>query len=258
MPLREAQAIVLRTYPLKEADKIVVFFTREYGKCRGVSRGARRLKNGFGGSLEPLSEIRVGFFERPRKDLVSIDRCDLESSMMHLAGGDMSRVLSLAYIAEVADRMLPEHEVNDASYRLLRLVLGKIREGLPVWLPLTYYLYWMVRLGGFLPSLASCAGCGAAIAADQPAYYAGDGSGLRCRNCRPRQGNEMAASERGLASLLARSLAELPGDGWESGRRGRELRRFLHAVIEAQIEAQLKSWKLLEELENEPEIQEKL
>lgn len=254
MPLREAQAIVLRTYPLKEADKIVVFFTREYGKYRGVSRGARRLKNGFGGSLEPLSEIRVGFFERPRKDLVTIDRCDLESSMMLLAGADMNRVLSLAYIAEVADRMLPEHEVNDASYRLLRLVLGKIREGLPVWLPLTYYLYWMVRLGGFMPSLTACAGCGGAIGSDAAAYYAGDGSGLRCRNCRPRQGAELAAAERGLTASLVRPLAELAGEGWETGRRGGQLRRFLHATIEAQIEAPLKSWKLLEELENEPEI----
>jgi recombinational DNA repair protein (RecF pathway) len=199
--------------------------------------------------------VRVGYFERPRQELVTIDRCDLEASVRPSVAGDISQVLALAYIAEVADRILPEHEASDASFRLLRLVVGRIRAGLPVWLPLTYYLYWMVRLGGFIPNCAACGGCGQAFAPAAAVYYAADGRGLRCRACRPRLGLELAAGDRQLIPWLAQqSLADLPADGWQSSTRGRGLRQFLHVTIETQVEAVLKSWKLLSELDHEPAI----
>ena len=53
MPLYSADALILRTYKLGEADRIVVFLTRDRGKKRAVARGARRTKSNFVGALEP-------------------------------------------------------------------------------------------------------------------------------------------------------------------------------------------------------------
>ena len=60
MPLYTAEALVLRTYKLGEADRIVVFLTRDRGKKRGVAPNARRSRKRFGAALEPLTERKIG------------------------------------------------------------------------------------------------------------------------------------------------------------------------------------------------------
>ena len=73
MPLYTADALVLRTYKLGEADRIVVFLTRDRGKKRGVAKGARRARSRFAGALEPLTEVRVAYFESERRELVGLN-----------------------------------------------------------------------------------------------------------------------------------------------------------------------------------------
>ncbi len=70
MPLYTADALVLRTYKLGESDRIVVFLTEDRGKKRGVAKGARRPKSKFVGALEPLTRVRVAYFEKERRELV--------------------------------------------------------------------------------------------------------------------------------------------------------------------------------------------
>ena len=64
MPLKESEAIVLRSYPLREADLLVTFFTREEGKLRGVARSAKKSRKRFGGALEPLTRVRLYYDDR--------------------------------------------------------------------------------------------------------------------------------------------------------------------------------------------------
>ena len=73
MPLYSADALVLRTYKLGEADRIVVFLTRDRGKKRGVAQSARRPRSRFTGALEPLTEVRVAYFEKEQRELVSLN-----------------------------------------------------------------------------------------------------------------------------------------------------------------------------------------
>src|SRR5436305_6498573 len=73
MPLYTADALVLRTYKLGESDRIVVFLTEDRGKKRGVAKGARRPKSKFVGALEPLTRVRVAYFEKERRELVGMN-----------------------------------------------------------------------------------------------------------------------------------------------------------------------------------------
>lgn len=225
MPLRLANAFVLRTYPLKESDKIVSFFTREYGKCRGVARGARRPKSKFGSTLEPLTQVRVQFFEREGHDLANLDHCELIATMLG-SPLDLATSTGIALMAEVADRMLPEREVNDAVYRLLDVVLTELRHAPPagVWLPLTYYLLWMVRLGGFLPNFAA--------------------------------GNREPATLNLVQAMVKHPLSALPAEmtAQTAGMAGRELRCWLKDCLQDHLEAGLKSWPLMAELEPHAEF----
>src|SRR5881392_1002520 len=80
MPAQVSETFVLRSYPFREADLIVSFFTRDQGKLRGVARRARRPKSAFGSGLERLSQVRMAYFQRENRELVNLDSCELIQS----------------------------------------------------------------------------------------------------------------------------------------------------------------------------------
>ena len=111
MSARVSEAFVLQTYPFKEGDLIVSFLTRDLGKLRGVARRARRPKSGFGSSLERLSHIRMSYFQRENRELVTVDSCDLLQSQFSLLS-DFRAACALDFFAEVSEQLLPPAEPN--------------------------------------------------------------------------------------------------------------------------------------------------
>ena len=106
VPARVSEALVLRTYPLKEADLVVSFLTRDQGKLRGVAKRARRPKSAFGAGLERLSHVRMAYFQRETRELVNLDSCELIRSQFDLVS-DYRAGVALDYFAEVSEQMLP-------------------------------------------------------------------------------------------------------------------------------------------------------
>ena len=126
VPLKESEAIVLRSYPLRESDLLVTFFTRAEGKVRGVARAAKKSKKRFGGALEPLTYVRVYYEDRERQELARIDSCEvLESPLADEVS--YARAVALGHVAEVLDELLPDRESNDAIFRLALAVLSRLR-----------------------------------------------------------------------------------------------------------------------------------
>ena len=154
MPLRTSEAIILRCWPMREADLIVSFFTRDQGKLRGVARRARRPKSNFGAGLERLSWVSVSWYQRETRELVSLNSCELLQSWFMLASNYETSV-ALDFLAEVSDQMLPPGEVNERQFRLLLAVLEYLRAGGSVWTAVGYFNLWMVRLAGLLPELTA-------------------------------------------------------------------------------------------------------
>ncbi len=154
MPGRSSEALVLRTYPLQEADLIVSFLTRDQGKLRGVARRARRPKNPFGSGLERLSHVRLFYYQRETRELVNLDSCELISSQFHLAS-DFAAGVALDFFAEVSEQLLPPSEPSERFFRLLLAVLDYLRERRSegLWQAVTYFSLWSVRLSGIFPEM---------------------------------------------------------------------------------------------------------
>src|SRR5579885_2574111 len=150
MPSRETEAIILKTFPLGEADRLVSFLGRSSGKLRGVAAGARRIKNRFGSTLELLSHVQIWYVERETQDLVRIQQCELLESF-HRAQSDYALTTGLAAVSEIAERVLPERETAESSFRLILLAAREIERTAEWTLPLSYFAFWTVRLGGWLP-----------------------------------------------------------------------------------------------------------
>jgi DNA repair protein RecO (recombination protein O) len=152
MPARMSETFVLRTYPFREADLIVSFFTRDGGKLRGVARRARRPKSPFGSGLERLSQVRMAYSQKENAELASLNSCELIQSQFDL-GSDYARGVALDFFTEVAEQLLPAHEPNEKFFRLMAAVLAYLRSGGDIWAAVLYFALWSVRLTGILPEL---------------------------------------------------------------------------------------------------------
>src|SRR5260370_9698325 len=80
MALKESEAIVLRTYPLRESDLLVTLFTRMEGKGKGVARAAMKSRRRFGGALEPLTYVRAFYDDRERQEIARLDSFEVIGS----------------------------------------------------------------------------------------------------------------------------------------------------------------------------------
>lgn len=159
MPARVSESFVLRTYPFREADLVVSFFSRDLGKLRGIARRARRPKSAFGSGLERLSRVRMAYFQRENAELVSLSSCELIESQFALQS-DYAVSMALDYITEVTEQLMPLHEPNERYFRLLASVLAYLREApetgesdrhTRMWTAITYVSVWAVRLAGVWP-----------------------------------------------------------------------------------------------------------
>src|SRR5260370_15736710 len=169
MSLVHTEAIVLRTYNLAEADRIVVCLTRSAGLVRAVAKGARRMKSRFGAALEPFTLIRLAFYERENRELVSISSAEILRSHFNLAAQlEASEVL--AYIDELVGDFAPPHEANEKLFRMVTAcVEGLETSAAPARLILRYFEVWLLRLAGLFPDVRSCAECGARLGEGDPA-----------------------------------------------------------------------------------------
>lgn len=248
MPLKESEAIVLRTYPLRESDLLVTVFTRLEGKVSGIARAAKKSRRRFGGALEPLTYIRLTYEDRERRELSRLDACEVIESPL-TSEVSYPRAVGLGHIAELLDELSPDREPNDAVFRLALSVIRQIK-GCEIWLPVTYFELWMARLMGYLPDLSECLACGRALNGSR-VYFHALADGLMCPEHKRLASSEMSAESRALAGLMLRApLSKLERDHAVSMTKtsASDLRKFLLQTLERHIEKRLVTRGMLEKI----------
>ena len=255
MPLYTTEAVILRTYKLGEADRIVVFLTRDRGKKRGVAKGARRARSRFGGALEPLTKVAVAYFEKERRELVGLNYAETERSP--LASPDPRALGYAEYFAELLDEWSPDSDPNERLYRLGASAVDAFAAGVPVDSLARYFEYWVLRLQGVYPSPLACCGCGGTLDGpeDGGALLSQGGSVLTCLACAESLGwgaddrgaalsGDAIAFLRGAATVAPLQVSELPF----SVRIDRELEAVHQRLMVTHLEKELKSARVLREM----------
>ena len=182
MPLDQAEAIVLRTSPIGDQDKLCSLLTREKGLLRGVAKGARKFGNRFGSSLEPMSHVKVFYYEKERRELVTISACDLLDSFFDVQK-DLRAALTTSYFAELVEEFVPARAHEDVVFRLLLAVLQALEgRGDPDFLS-RYFEVWLLQVHGVLPEVKRCKKCRKDIEAD--GWLAPRRDGVYCGDCAP-------------------------------------------------------------------------
>jgi len=150
MPIDQSEAIVLRSFNVGEQDKIVAFFSRDKGLLRGMAKGARKFGNRFGSSLEQMSLVRVFYYEKERKDLVTVSQCDLLESFFDVPK-DFRTSCTLSYFAELVEEFFPARAKEEVLFRLFLSVLRAIKAGGDIDFLSRYFEAWILQINGLLP-----------------------------------------------------------------------------------------------------------
>ncbi len=204
MPLIETESLVVKSYNLAEADRIVVLLTHDHGVVRGVAKGAKRLKSKFGSGLEPFSVVRATYFEKESSDLVSIQKIDLVRSNFS-AASNPDFLQKFSYLADLLITFSPPHDPNETLYRMVKACIETASNDPDLLLSTgVYFELWLLRLSGYLPDWSSCDGCGNKFD-DVEETEIQTNLHLKCKSCRrATTGRVMEPAVRRIANAARR------------------------------------------------------
>lgn len=151
-------AIVLRTQPFGESDKIVSFFTENCGKLTGIAKGAMRSRKRFVNSLECFSLVNLSLQERSHSNLAFILSADLLHSPRSLMT-NLDRIAHASYLVEITGGLVGEKEENPAIFQHLKDGLAYLEKNGTSLRFLTFFELKLLRLAGYQPVLDNCKKC---------------------------------------------------------------------------------------------------
>jgi len=224
------EAFVLRTQELGETDLIVSLFARGHGKVRGVARAARKSRRRFGGTLEPLTLVRVSWTEKPGRDLHRLDAMECLRSFANMQS-DPTVQAACAVLSELSEAFTHEGQSDEKAFKLIGAVLDALEGGGDPWIMVRYFEYWMLRVHGLLPDLGSCPDCGKPLGGSSRPRVDSNGA-VRCKRCSTQESEysrtlggaeiEFLDSARRLApsAVEARPMTVSAGSSLESLLRG--------------------------------------
>ena len=230
------EGVVLRTYKLGEADRIVVFCTRGRGKVRAVAKGVRKTKSKFGARLEPMSHVALQLYEGRELDIVT-----QAESIDHFRAirDDLDRITRASSMLEAVDQMSQEGASNPRLYQML---LGGLRalaaDNGPVIVPA--FFWKLLALEGYHPILDRCAACGG----DGPLVaFDLESGGLLCAD--DRRGTRVSPE---AVDLLRRILGGQLGAALNEPESPttHEVEHLANRAMEHHLERRLKSLSLLD------------
>jgi len=222
MAVHKTAAVVIGRRALGESDRLVEFYTREYGKVRGVAKSARRSRSRFGSALEPFTLGEMVFFDTGRSELVRVDHFDILRSFVGVRE-DLGRLGRGAWMVECLGRLSAERDAQPALFRLLVRGLDALeRSSRPAWVAACFALR-AIDLHGHRPRLDRCVVCG------RPYPFPDAGlditaGGLVCGHCRA------DPNALGLSGAAVGALKRLRTLGWEPA-----LRLALAASLEGEL-----------------------
>jgi DNA repair protein RecO (recombination protein O) len=242
--IQKTEGIVLRNQDLRETSCIVTFYTKDYGKIKGVIKGVRgpRPQQFLNPQLFTLNEIV--FYERKRGDFCTVSQWDL-TDFFHLIRNDLRKTAYAAYFIELLDYFTPIHDKNEKAFEVLLKSLSFLSGPASEKRVARVYEIKIMDVLGLMPSFDGCAGC----SGSSPGEYSFDikAGGLLCSKCSAGQYGLTDISKGTVNFIRHVKKTEFPlverikvSDGV-----GREVEGLLRKFVDFHLERRLKSLEFL-------------
>lgn len=245
MGLGRSAAVVIGAFPLGESDRVVTFYSRDFGKIRGVARASRRMKSRFTGALELFTLGELVFFDTGRSELVQVDHFDIVRPFDRVRE-DLERLGWASWIVECLTRLTADRDRHAALYGLLVRSLRALEAGAPPERVAVCFGVRSLDALGHGPRLEACTVCGRAYPFPRASFGPG---GVVCEACARREGGLPAVSGAAVAAL-----GRLRAARWEEalavplGRREGELSALLEVQMSRLIGQPTRATRFLREI----------
>jgi DNA repair protein RecO (recombination protein O) len=245
MSIQEAEAIVLRQYSLSDADRIIVFITREFGKIRAVAQGVKKPKSRIAACLEPLNHLHLEFWTREGRDLSQVRQAELIHSYLG-KNPSLKQIYAFTYFAELTNEVVQDNQPNQALFRLLLASMSAGEHHTVNPSLIRYFEIWCLKVNGWFPNYAYCSNCGKCVK-DEGFFAWLEAGTARCRACA--QGRGLQVREHG--AVVLESMMKLSPEQFVVQplvrEAGVDLERLSQRLLSLHLEKQLKSYGLLKE-----------
>lgn len=208
--LIKTEAIILKTMKYRDTSKIVTFYTKEYGKLKGIAKGARTAKNKFGSALEPMTLSMLVIYKKEHRDLHLISQCDAIDSFKNLTE-DLDRMTTALAVIALINQVTHDEERNPALFALLSETLSTLNSSLKNY---SSYLHaFRLRLAslfGYAPNFEVCGECGETLVVGngekQYAFQVARGAVFCNRCCVPSDSSMSVGENVAFISISAKLL----------------------------------------------------
>jgi len=249
MAIQKTEAILLGKQDLRETSLILTFYTKDFGKIKGIVRGVRGPHAQYGGgSLEIFAHDELVFYERKKSELYTISQCDL-LEFFNPIRKSLERLAYAAYIIELTDSVTPLCDPNAECFTLLLNSLKLLSGEASARRVTRIFEIKLLSLLGLMPTLSVCANCSGELTAG--AKFSLRHGGLICKSC--------LGLDKDALSIMpgtVKFMEHIRGLPFEKVERikvsqgvGRELEGILRKFLDYHIERKLNTLRFLKEIE---------
>ncbi len=238
-------AFVLKSYDFRETSKIAVFFTRDFGKVKGILKGIRKDHKKFSSTLPLLSLNHIIFYRKRVSEIHLVSQCDLIDDF-GLTRGDLKQFGFSSFVAELVDCLLPLEDPNKEIFELVFNFLNSLKGNLQDLKNI--FEVKILAASGFKPHFDSCISCDSGIS--DTAYFSNKRGGLLCRRCLSHD----RLSEPVLPGTIA-TILYIEKFGWQNCLRlnmlmpvRRQLDKILQSFLHFHVGKALRSEELIHEV----------
>jgi len=242
-------AFVLHSFHYGEADLIITFYSHEFGKLKGIAKGAKNSKKRFANVFEPFSLTNI-IFTRKNSDLLAfIESCDIIDHYQAIRQ-DLEKTLIASYYIDLADHFSPEGKKNEKVFHLLQDFLQMLGTQKSSEAAVRFFEIRLLKLAGFEPELKHCIGCKTPVVNGSSYFFYPSDGGIKCGVCARPQRYEQPISAGTVRTLLLGR--EMDMDKIKlialSDSLARESRVMLTGFITHVLGREVKSLKVLEQV----------
>ena len=110
------EALVLKSFPLNEADRCVTLFSRERGKLTALAKGALKPKSSLRGLIQPPRYCQF-FLVKGKGSMELITQGEMREPYLALHN-DLLKIAYANYIAELLAAGMPEGKAQESVFLL--------------------------------------------------------------------------------------------------------------------------------------------
>src|SRR3989338_5089844 len=251
MAIQKSEGIVLRRQELRETSLILTFYTKDFGKIKGILRGVRGYRSQCGGgALEIFAYDEIVFYERKKSDIYTVSQCDL-LDFFNPVRESLDRLAYATYIVELLDSVTSLSDKNVEVFGLLLNSLRLLSGESSARRVARIFEIKLLHLLGLMPSLELCASCGKKLDLGVSAKFSLMHGGLICKNCL-----EADRDARPIMAGTARFITHIRSLPFEKVARikvattvGKELEVILRKFLDYHIERRLRTLEFIKEIE---------